>query len=47
MLKSKVSGYDPDWCSTDWTSENDKKYQTLVRNLTDLFYDMALENYKQ
>lgn len=47
MLKSKVSGYDPDWCSTDWTSENDKKYQTLVRNLTDFFYDMALANRKE
>lgn len=47
MLKSKVPGYDPDWCSTDWTSENDKKYQTLVKDLTDLFYDMAMENYKK
>ena len=47
MLKSKVPGYDPDWCSTDWTSENDKKYQTLVQDLTNLFYDMALANRKE
>ena len=46
-LESKVPGYDPDWCSTDWTSENNKKYQTLVQDLTNFFYDTSLANRKE
>lgn len=46
-LKAEVPGYDKDWCAEEMSKANSKKIDDIILKLTDIVYDMSMENYKE